>query len=292
MKKINYLLLAAFVSTAFISVTPAQNMSSASAGIPKVLEIQREFLKPGKSGMVHEKMESAFVQAMSRAKSPTHYIAMTSLSGKNRALFLTSYPSLEAWEKDSAEVAKNAALSAALDRANEADGAILESTDTGVFVMNEELSMNPKADLGAMRFMEISMYHIKAGHTKEWKDAVKLVKDAYQKSMPDAHWGMFEQRFGGEGGTYLLLRSHKTLAEIDGRWANDKKYQEALGDDGGKKLSELAAASIESSQHQLFAFSGTMSYVQDEWIKAYPDFWKPAGGAAPKAKAEAKKEKP
>ena len=89
---------------------------------PKVLSIYREFVKPGKSGMRHEKAESAFVQAMTRAKWPTHYLTVTSLSGKPRALFLTRYDSFEAWEKDALATQKNEALSAALDRAAVADG--------------------------------------------------------------------------------------------------------------------------------------------------------------------------
>ena len=67
--------------------------------IPTVLQITREYTKAGKAGMVHNATESAFVQANARAKWPTHYLAMTSLSGKQRALFLTSYASFEAWKK-------------------------------------------------------------------------------------------------------------------------------------------------------------------------------------------------
>ena len=76
--------------------------------IPKVLQITREYTKPGKAGLIHEQKESVFVQAMARAKWPTYYLGMTSLSGKQRALFLTQYASFEAWEKDTAAVAKTA----------------------------------------------------------------------------------------------------------------------------------------------------------------------------------------
>jgi hypothetical protein len=270
-------------------VVSAQDMPSGVA-IPKVLEIQREYVKPGKNGTAHEKTESAFVQAMSRAKWPTHYVAMTSLSGKSRALFFTSYPSMEAWEKDGAAVAKNSALSSVLDHANMADGELLESADQGVFLFQEEMSLHPKADLGAMRFMEISSYHVRPGHNKEWTEAVKLVKAAYEKGIPESHWGMFSQVYGGDGGVYLVLIAHKSLAEIDKGWTQNKDFAAAIGEDGMKKLDELVASSVQESQHQLFAFSGSMSYVQDEWIKAYPDFWKPA--AAAKAPAEAKKANP
>ena len=67
---------------------------------PKVLLVQREFLKPGVGGTPHMKTESAFVQAMTAAKWPTHYLGMDAMSGPSRALFLVGYDSFAAWEKD------------------------------------------------------------------------------------------------------------------------------------------------------------------------------------------------
>ena len=64
-------------------------MRAQDATPPRVLTITREFVKPYRTGEVHGKAESAFVQAMRDAKWPTHYVGMTSLSGKSRALFFT-----------------------------------------------------------------------------------------------------------------------------------------------------------------------------------------------------------
>jgi hypothetical protein len=55
-----------------------------------------------------------------------------------------------------------------------------------------------------------------------------------------------------------------------------------MGPDGMKKLSELSAACIESSQTNLFQFNPKMSYPPEEWIKADPGFWKPTMAAAAK----------
>jgi len=276
MNKLSRFLLGLSLVLACCCVTAAQEKSQANQSIPKVLQITREFTKPGKAGIVHDAVESAFVQAMNRAKWPTRYLAMTSLSGKQRTLFFTSYPSLEAWEKDTAAIQKNSTLSAALEAASVADGAQLDSIDQGVFVFNDEMSLRPVADLSQMRFMEISVYHVRPGHEREWSEAVKMVKAAYEKGVPGSHWGVFNQVYGGEGGSYLVLTSRKTLAEVDhGFQVEDKQFEAAIGADGLKKLDELIAASVESSQHQLFSFNPHMSYVADEWIKADPDFWKP-----------------
>jgi hypothetical protein len=294
MNKFSRCLLGLSLVVTWSCMTAAQEKSQGNASIPKVLQITREYTKPGKAGMVHDKAESAFVQAMSRAKWPTHYLAMTSLSGKARALFLTSYASFEAWEQDNSAVEKNTALSAALDRASMADGELLDSVDQGVFVFRDELSLRPMADISQMRYLEVSVYHVRPGHDREWNEVVKMVKAAYEKGVPDAHWGAFEQVYGGDEGTFLVLTARKTLAEIDRGFQEDKQFEAAMGEEGMKKLDELYGASVESSLHQLFAFNPRMSYVADEWIKADPDFWKPKPVTAPAAKptAEDKKAKP
>jgi hypothetical protein len=295
MNKFSRTLLAMSLGVSCTCIVAAQEKSAGSSSIPRVLQITREYTKPGKAGMVHDKAERAFIQAMTRAKWPTHYIGMTSLSGKSRALFLTQFESFEAWEKDNAAVGKNAALSAALDRASMADGELLDSIDQGVFVFNEELSLRPRPDLSQMRYLDISVYHVRPGHNKDWTEIVKMVKNAYEKAVPEAHWGVFSQFYGGEGGTYLVLTSRKSLTEIDRSFLDSKQFQAAMGEDGMKKLDELVASTIESSLHNLFAFNPRMSYVADEWIKN-DDFWKPKAAAMPAAAAkpatEDKKAKP
>jgi hypothetical protein len=282
MNKFSRTLLAVSLGITCSCIVAAQESSS----IPKVLAITREYTKPGKAGMVHDKAESAFVQAMARAKWPTHYIGMTSMSGKQRALFLTRYESFEAWEKDNQATGKNGALSASLDRASMADGELLDSVDQGVFVFNEELSLRPNPDLSAMRYLDLSAYRVRPGHDKDWNDLVKMVKSAYEKAVPEAHWGVFTQYYGGEGGTYLVLTARKSLSEIDRGFLESKQFQAAMGEDGMKKLNELVAVTIESSLHNLFAFNPRMSYVADEWIKSDPDFWKPKAAAMPAAAAK------
>jgi hypothetical protein len=91
---------------------------------------------------------------------------------------------------------------------------------------------------------------------------------------------MFEQVYGGDGGTYLLLSAHKSLAEIDQGFAEGKQFESAMGEEGMKKLKELLASCVESTQQQLLAFNPHMSYVKYEWIKADPDFWNPKTAAA------------
>ena len=256
---------------------------------PKVLVTQLEMLKPGVSGAPHMKTESAFVQAMTAAKWPTHYLGMDSMSGASRALFLVGYDSFAAWEKDNLATQKNATLSAAFDRASVADGQLLTSFLAGVFVYREDMSLRPNTTNPAQsRYFEILRFKIREGHDKEWEDLVKLYVDAYGKAVPDEHWVTYQSQYGADnGGVYIVFVSMKSLAEVDNGFGNSKKFAAELGEDGMKKLAELTAACVQDSQSNLFAFNPKMSYVADAWVKADPTFWKPKVAAtAPKPEAK------
>ena len=255
---------------------PAANMP------PKVLTIFREYTKPGKSGMAHEKTESMFVQAMKQAKWPTHYLAVESLSGQSRALFLTGYDSFAAWEKDTLATQKDKALMAALDRAAAADGELLSETDTAALAFREDYSLRPEVDIAHMRYFEISRFQVKQGHDKDWDEIVKLVTAAYKK-IPDAHWATYSAVYGFPDTTYIIFNPMKSAEEIDKNFATGKDFEAVMGEEGMKKLAALSAAAIESSQTNLFAFNPRMSYPADEWVKADPEFWKPKAAAAPAA---------
>jgi hypothetical protein len=255
-------------------------------GPPKVLVIQREYLKPGKAGNIHVKSESAFVQAMAAAKWPTYYFAMDSLSGPSRSLFFTGFPSFEAWEKDTWAARKNATLSAALDHAAYADGELLSEYDQNVLALREDLSLNT-GNLMGKRYMEISRFVVRPGHAREFEELAKLYVDGYKKSVPEANWATFEMMYGVDtGGVFLVISPLKSLAETDRGMGDSKKFSKAMGESNMKKLSELTAVCIESSQTNLFEFNPKNSYPPPEWIKAEPDFWKPKVITAKKAQAQ------
>ncbi|HZL49578.1 MAG TPA: hypothetical protein VFC37_01375 [Terracidiphilus sp.] len=258
----------------------------------KVLQITREYTKPYKNGMAHDKTESAFIQAMTKAKFPAYYVGLTSMSGKSRSLFLTRYDSFADWEKDNKIVDKNPSLNAELERDSVADGELLESVDSLVYTYDEDLSYKPRPDLSHAHFMEISVFHVRPGHRAEWLKLGKIVKDAHDKAGTSAHWSMFEMAYGAQEGEYVALSADNSMADIDTGYSEEKKFMDALGENGVKQFRELLASAVDYSRSELFSINPKMSYVSDEWIKADPDFWKPKPAAAPAAKAAAAEKKP
>lgn len=275
MKRIISSILFLFLLTGGVGLAAAQQTPK------KVLVVMREFLKPGKGGMMHDKAEGAFVQAFTRAKWPTHYVGMTSLSGKTRALFFVGYDSLEAWEKDNMAIVKDPALSAALDHAGLVDGEILNELDSTVFSYREEYSLHANADLAHRRYYELTAIRLKPGHHKDWDDAVKMVIAAYEKAMPDEHWACYQAVYGMPEDLYIFITGRQSLSEVDTYLAKQNDFMAAMGDNGMKKLEDISAAAIESSETNLFAIDPRISYVPDELSKADPGFWNPKPMAAP-----------
>ncbi|MGB8543566.1 MAG: hypothetical protein WCD49_18205 [Candidatus Acidiferrales bacterium] len=272
MKKLCSFLLGMSFVLATAGVAVAQDKPGEMHAPPPVLTITREFVKPGKSGAIHEHAESAFVKAMTAGKSDQHYLALTSMSGKPRALFFTGYASFEDWEKQNLADMKNATLSADLDRAAMADGELLDAMDQTAWVYREDQSLNQTGNLVGVRYMELEVFQIKPGHEEDWNAIVKMVKDAFAK-VPDAHWAMYENVYGREQSAFLVITPRKSAAEIDRDFANSKQFMDAMGPDGMKKLNELSAEAIASIETNIFSISPKMSYMGEDLAKDDPDFW-------------------
>ena len=267
------------------TVVAAQESAAAVNMPPKILVINREVLKPGKGGAAHQKTESAFVRAMAAAKDSTYYLGMDAVSGASRSLFFTGYDSFADWEKEALAEQKNAALSAALDRAAVADGELLESYETGMYFLRDDYSLNPGTDLPHVRYFEIGVFHVKPGHDEDWSTIMKLVKDAYAK-VPGVQWAMYERVYGGPDHYFIYITPMKSAAEVDNNFANGPKFVEAIGKAGMKQLNNLMAESIDQDDLNLLALNPAIIYVGPETIKGDPTFWKPAPSGEPKKKAE------
>jgi hypothetical protein len=290
MKRLTEYLLIWSLLLGCVGTIAAQEKSEGMHQPPKVLNIIREYTKPGKNGMAHEKTESAFIQAMAAAKWPTHYLAVDSMSGKPRTLFLTAFDSFEDMEKDGKAFEKNASLAAAMDHAGAVDGELLIDTDMSDFVYREDLSLRGGTDIPHMRYFEISHLQIKQGHDKDWEKLVKMYQEAFEK-IPDVHWAMYQSVYGQPDGTYIIFNPMKSASEIDKGFAQGKAFEAAMGEEGMKKLRELTAAAVESSQTNLFSFNPRMSYIDESWIKADPEFWKPKATHAAMKKEEKSEKK-
>jgi hypothetical protein len=240
---------------------------------PKILFISREFTKPGRDGTPHQMTEAAFLRAEEASKTSPHYLAAVSLSGPSRTLFMYHYPSFEAMEKQHLAEVADATYAAAIDRASAADGDLLSATDSSIWMLSDDLSLNPGFRAGS-HLEEITQFAVRPGHQQEWDQLVKLVIEGHKKGVPEAHLATYEEAYGSPGGRYLVLTTVKSAVDLDAEFASDKKFVAAMGEDGMKKIAELESACVASRESNLFVFDPKMSHAPEAITKADPEFWK------------------
>lgn len=264
------------------ALSPALNAQSAMIdGPPNVLVIHREYLKPGKSGLIHERSEGAFVKAFAETKTPFPYFALDSLSGPSRSLFLFSYNSFADWEKATTSVRASKALGPRVDQASLMDGDLLASYDEVALALRPDLSLN-KGSIEGTRYFEVTTFVVKPGHMHEFTELAHMYIEAYKKVAPETHWDCFETIYGspalpgtgGAGASFVLMNTVKSLAETDKSILDSDKLSEAMGPDSMKKAAELEAASVATTATNLFVINPRESNPRGDWVKKDPDFWK------------------
>ena len=250
---------------------------------PKVLVIQREYVKPGKDG-AHEKSEMKFVHAWAAAKWPTRYVALTSQSGRPRALFLIGYASFEAMEKDTQALDK-AGLLQSMDPIISADGDLLTDFTQSIYSYDAEHSLRAEDAVHA-RYFEITQFFVKPGHVGEFLELSKMYRDAMEKASPNFNWALYRSEYGeNNGGLFIAISLTKSLAEDDKGDEDYKSFMKTMGPEGMKKIADMTASCLASSQTNLFKIDPAISYPAPEWVSADP-FWKATAPAAPKKAAQ------
>jgi hypothetical protein len=292
MNKINPILLGLSFAVAGITLAAAQDQPAPAASAPKYLQVTVEYTKPGKGGLAHDKTESAFVQAMAKAKFPIHYIAFNSMSGQARAIYLAQFNSFDQLQQAN-KLFDAPATAAEFDKLNVADGELLEETKQLIFSSVPELSYHSRSDISKGRYMEIRIVHVHPGHGKEFEELVKSWITAADKAGSADHWGAYRIEYGDQLGTYVFLTSDNSLADIDLSYAEEPKFTAALTDEDKKKMRELRAAAIDTDRYELYSVNPAQSYAPDEFITSDPGFWKPKPMAAvAKPAMDDKKSKP
>ncbi len=271
----------------FISAAVAQDLAPTPP--PKMIQIYREEIKTGK-GAAHQKAEAAYVRTFTKYNFPTHYVALTTLTGPEEAWFISRYESYADFGKDQAFEDSHAGMRAELSANDEADGALRNASRSIFATYRADLSYRPGVNIPSQHFDSITIVRVRPGHIADFEAARKIIKDAHEKTALKFNYSVYQVNSGMPAGTFLIITPFKTMADIDAAGPlHGQTYRDAVGDDGRRKLDELSNSGTLSSETMLFAVAPKMSYPAKEWIASDPAFWapKPAAMPAPAAKKPA-----
>jgi hypothetical protein len=290
MRKLSLLLLGIVVSLAPSSRLAAEDKPAGHPS-PKVLQIFREDVKPGK-GPAHEKFEARFPAAMAKAHWPTNYIALVSMTGPGDAWFLTGYQSFEAWQQDVQNTGANPGLQSELDSLVEKDGEFLSGGRSLVALYREDLSHRPAFNLGKTRYVRILTFRVRPGHESDFEEVVKIVAGGYDKASAETTWVTYQVSAGMPSPSFFVFIPMRSLAETDALGAMQKAIREAEGEENVKKLSKIAGEAYLNTEANVYEVKPKMSYVSKETAAVDPDFWMPKPKAAAPKPTKAKETKP
>lgn len=271
-----------------------------NAGPPPVLQIVREDIKPGMMGP-HSKEANTTVRIWAKAKSPHQRLAMVPIAGsENEVTYLWPFPSFAAYEKAQKDLDKiGETYKADFDR-NRHEGEDYHSAQRDMLCrLRADLSYNlPAGDRAKMRFMRVETIRVKPGHIPEFEEQRKMISAAHVKAKVDEHMAVYQVIGGAQAGTFVVLVPWTSMDDPN-VLPHGKAYQDALGEDGAKKVARIANDVILFDDISIYALDPQLSYVLPATVATDPDYWtlKPmAASSAARArkktaaKAEAKKQ--
>lgn len=289
MRRISSLFLAASFAAAGVAAAAAQDPPTAPQKPPKYLQINVEYLKPGKGGLAHDKTEGAFVRANQKLKFPIHYFAYNALSGKPRAIYISGFDSYGELGK-AMKAFDSPGVAATFEPLNVADGDLLEDSKTLILSYVDDISLRPEVDLVHQRFLEADILHVKSGQGKAFHELAKKWVELGQKAGSALHWDCFHVEYGEDGGSYACLTADNSLDEVDAANAAFEKVLSGLPDDERKQMRELRAQALDEDRSEIYSVNPAQSYLPESFMKA-DSFWKPKGAPAAAAPASSAKDK-
>ena len=251
----------------------AQQEAGQTHSPSKYLYLSNVELKPEQSN-AYGKLEGEEVDVLRAANAPSHYLAMWSITGGTRVVYMHGFESFADLQKHHDETQAMSKLQDTLKADDAQEASLIADRKSSIYSYEKDLSLGTPIDLSKMRFMRILLFHVRSGHDEDFEHVVKLFVKAYQSSIPEARWAMFEKMYGvGSDNTYILVTPMESLSTVDDMHDNSKKFRDAVGEDQLHALRSGLDAAVESSEADLFAFGAKISYVPDSWLSSSPDFW-------------------
>jgi hypothetical protein len=227
-------------------------------------------------------------QTAASSSADAYWIAGSHFTGDARQMvFVTFQPNMAAVEKfdealgkvSAAAMAKNASLASD-------EGQSQGHVDIGLAEYKEELSLRPEmVPPGAMRFWQTTSYTLRPGCNNQFEDVVKQVAEMHKNLNDHAHWMAYEVYAGGTVPTYLLVRTMKSLADVDeeppaaAKQAFEaRSFQNMVSGFGKECLAHI--------ERNIYKVEPGLSHPAQAMVAANPEFWnvkdENASMAAPK----------
>lgn len=275
------------VANSFGQASNAANPSGNPTGNPALeppylLVLVHQEVQYGKAP-ARQKLGAAVTRICNRIDAPISWIDLQSLTGPRQALFFDPFDSFEQMEQSVMDWNKIYAAHPDLSRMQEEIDATLKSEDTSIAVRRDDLGyLVDHIDFSTTRFMRVAEVRLLPGHENDFVEASRILGDAYEKLAEETPWVVYEVKLGAESPVFLTFTPMSALTQNDDQLSWEEDLRKAEGEEGSKRLEEIAREGYVSTKSNLYAVNPEMSHVSKAIAAGDPGFWNPAPVAATK----------
>ena len=269
--------------TGLAAIAAAQ--SPEPMGPPPVMAILREEIKPGRMA-AHEKLNAAFVAAVSRTPSESRWIGLVPISGDDNAtLFLSAFGSfaqVETLRKAEEAAFTNAAFKAEIEALDKQGGDLHAAQRTQYARYRPDLSFHPGTmeDAAQSRYFGVTTVRVKYNRIPDYVEYIKAVNAAREKAHLPIKLTAYQVTTGAQAGTFVYFRGLKSLKTWDDDYAATAETEKAMteafgGEEAARKVRLQGADLVMVSDNAVYALNPTISRPSPEFAKYDVAFWAP-----------------
>ena len=253
------------------------------SGPPPVLAITREEIKPGRMA-AHEKLNAAFVAAVSRTPSRSQWLGLVPVSGdENTTLFISAFGNFaeaESQRKADEDQLSNAAFKAEMEALDKQGADVHASQRTTFARYRPDLSFHPGTmeEVAQSRYFGITTVRVKYNRIPDYVDYVKTVNAAREKAGLPIKLAAYQITSGAQAGTFLYFRPLKSLKTWDDDSAAlagmEKAMTEAYGgEEAARKVRLQGGDLVVVADNAVYAMNPKISRPSPEFAKYDVAFW-------------------
>jgi hypothetical protein len=275
MRTAHRLLAVALLLLATAGCAPAQSDEPSSVGTepPKLLLLVYRQIRSGKEGE-RVKLETAMKRACDRAIVPNSWIDLESVTGMTETLSFDPFDSFEQIEKAGASWGQIFAGHSEIARLQEEINAVVSSARTVIAARRDDLGYRVSSiNLAQARAMRLLEVRLNPGHENDFVDAFKTLAAAYEKMNSDMPWVVYHVNAGMPSPSFLVFVPMVALRENDDLLERRKALQEAEGEEGARRMQQIAREAYASTESNIYVVSPEMSHVAKEFAAENPEFW-------------------
>ena len=253
------------------------------SGPPPVLAITREEIKPGRMA-AHEKLNAAFVAAVSRTPSRSQWLGLVPVSGdENTTLFISAFGNFaeaESQRKADEEQLSNAAFKAEMEALDKQGADVHVAQRTTFARYRPDLSFHPGTmeEVAQSRYFGITTVRVKYNRIPDYVDYIKTLNAAREKAGLPIKLAAYQITSGAQAGTFLYFRPLKSLKTWDDDYATIAETEKAMtaaygGEEAARKVRLQGADLVMSADNAVYAMNPKISRPSPEFAKYDVAFW-------------------